>query len=189
MRVAWLLAALAVGLILGYTAHVQVSDRLVQRWQARTDALLDTIAVQDAELALQDAEAMRLHEQVGQRDTVRIPARRDTVRVVADSAGLAATVDTLLREQAVLHDRIGRDSVRLASYARLVEIRESQLATVTGQRDSLRLLIQEAPVGQRGCRLLGLVPCPVVTVGYGATLADGLVRTGPVVAVGWRVNL
>lgn len=183
------LAALAVGLLVGYTAATLRLDKRAQRWLSSRDSLLATIEVRDAELALQDAEAVRLREQIGQRDTVRIPARRDTVRLVADSAQLAATVDTLLREQAVLHDRIGRDSIRLASYTRLVEIRESQLATVTGQRDSLRLLIQEAPVGQRGCRLLGLVPCPVVTVGYGATLADGLVRTGPVVAVGWRVNL
>ncbi len=35
----------------------------------------------------------------------------------------------------------------------------------------------------RGCRVLGLIPCPTVAVGYGAMLTAGELRAGPVVSV------
>ena len=36
---------------------------------------------------------------------------------------------------------------------------------------------------QRGCRVLGLLPCPTITAGYGAMLVNGQVRVGPTVGV------
>lgn len=36
---------------------------------------------------------------------------------------------------------------------------------------------------QRGCRVLGLLPCPTLSVGYGATLANGKILTGPTVGI------
>ena len=36
---------------------------------------------------------------------------------------------------------------------------------------------------QRGCRVLGLLPCPALSAGYGATLANGQVRVGPTVGI------
>lgn len=35
-------------------------------------------------------------------------------------------------------------------------------------------------------KLLGLIPLPAASIGYGATLVDGNIRTGPVIALAWR---
>lgn len=165
----WLptVALCCLSLLVGYCGATEVADRKAERWLAERDALTDSLLVERLENA-------RLLSIATQPDTVRLPARRDTVRVAADSAGLAATVDTLLREQAQLHQRIGRDSVKLAAYARLVVRQDSQITRLTN-------LVNRAPVKTpRGINLFGLRLCP--TVGVGAALtADG--RVGPALAV------
>ena len=194
------LALCCVCLVLGYAGATEVYDRKATRWLARADSLTVTLAVRDAELAQMDAEAARWRVIAETPDTVTLPKRRPvpiprttvpnprTVRTVQietlDSDSLRkykSLTDTLLQEQAVLHDRIGRDAGKLTAYARLVAVQDSQVTLLTESNDSLRALIARAPVGRkRGVSILGLRLCPQWGVGYGLS-ADG--RHGPVLAV------
>lgn len=176
-------ALCCVCLIAGYCGATEVHDRRARVWLGERDTLLTTVAVvraeRDAALAIATAP-----------DTVRLPARRPvpiprTTVPNPRTVGIETSVfdslqkyksltDTLLQGQAVLHDRIGRDSVKLAAFARTV-------ARDTVLIDSLTALVSRAPVGRkRGINLLGLRLCPTVGFGYGLT-ADG--RHSPVVAV------
>lgn len=84
----------------------------------------------------------------------------------------------------VLHGAV-RDYVQAASlYA-------SQAVQATGRYDwavhtygeRIRVLETALRREARGCRVLGLIPCPTVAVGYGAMLTAGELRAGPVVSV------
>lgn len=84
----------------------------------------------------------------------------------------------------VLHGAV-RDYVQAASlYA-------SQAVQATGRYDwavhtygeRIRVLETALRREARGCRVLGLIPCPTVAVGYGAMLTAGQLRAGPVVSV------
>lgn len=58
-----------------------------------------------------------------------------------------------------------------------------------GQRsraDGLAKTLHDIPIG--GCRILGVIPCPVVAGGMGATLSGGRVYTGPSVTAGWQIS-
>lgn len=75
-----------------------------------------------------------------------------------------------------------REIIRADSlaYARLASLRAFEDSTHTAAYSSLARDLARA---RRGCRLLGLLPCPSVQAGWGATLTGGQVRTGPVLAV------
>ena len=194
------LALCCVCLVLGYAGATEVYDRKATRWLARADSLTVTLAVRDAELAQMDAEAARWRVIAETPDTVTLPKRRPvpiprttvpnprTVRTVQiETSGFdslthyKSLTDTLLREQGQLHDRIGRDAVKLQAFARIVAVRDSQVTLLKTSNDSLRALVTTAPLGhKRGVSILGFRLCPQWGVGYGLT-ADG--RHGPVLAV------
>lgn len=138
------------------------------------------------------AEAERLRA----RRVVQTPpvfyTNADSVPMVpkADYDSLAAEADSLwsaVRADSVAYaaqaDRIRADS---AAYATLTTLRAEENRIHSTANSTLRGALAKA---RRGCRVLGLLPCPEISAGYGATLTGGQVRTGPVLAVtipvGW----
>lgn len=87
--------------------------------------------------------------------------------------------DTVIETQAAI---IRADS---AAYARLASLRAFEDST---HKSAFTKLAADLSRARRGCRVLGLLPCPTITVGYGAALAPGLV-TGPAVVVGFPIKL
>ena len=178
MKALGVIALCCVCLVVGYAGAVQVWDKKAKQWQENADSLT-------TEVKVWKAETTRLLRVATAPDTVRLPARRPVPipsTTVPDSRTVtletfdsdSALIDTLLREQAVLHDRIGRDSVKLAAFARVV-------ARDTVLIDSLTALVGRAPIGKpRGINLLGLRLCPVVGVGY-ALLGTG--QHGPALTI------
>lgn len=106
-----------------------------------------------------------------------------TVSLVAYDS-LYSAYETADSMNHVLHGAV-RDYVQAASlYA-------SQAVQATGRYDwavhtygeRIRVLETALRREARGCRVLGLIPCPTVAVGYGAMLTAGELRAGPVVSV------
>ena len=102
----------------------------------------------------------------------------------ADFDSLAAEADSLwsvVRADSVAYaaqaERIRADS---SAYARLASLRAEENRIHSAENSTLRGALVKA---RRGCRVLGLLPCPTFSAGYGATLTDGAIRTGPVVAI------
>ena len=95
--------------------------------------------------------------------------------------GAYETADSMVQ---VLHGAV-RDYVQAASlYA-------SQAVAATGRYDwavhtmGARIETLEGALRRqaKGCRVLGLLPCPTIAVGAGLTLAGGSIHAGPTVAV------
>ncbi len=112
--------------------------------------------------------------------------RPDSMQVVPLVAydSLYSAYETADSMNHVLHGAV-RDYVQAASlYA-------SQAVQATGRYDwavhtygeRIRVLETALRREARGCRVLGLIPCPTVAVGYGAMLTAGELRAGPVVSV------
>lgn len=90
-----------------------------------------------------------------------------------------ALADTVIQTQAAI---IRADSL---AYARLASLRAFEDSTHTA---AYRKVARDLARARRGCRVLGLLPCPTITVGYGAALAPGFV-TGPAVVIGFPLKL
>lgn len=73
----------------------------------------------------------------------------------------------------------GIDSLRGANADLRVEV-----ATLKRPIAALTHLVETVP---EPCRIW-FVPCPTVTGGYGATLAEGRIHTGPSVTAGWQIR-
>lgn len=131
------------------------------------------------------AEAQRLRaRRAGQ--LVRVAYTSDSTLMVpkADFDSLAAEADSLwsvVRADSVAleatYARIRADST---AYATLASLRASEGASYQRQIDGLTRDLVKA---RRGSCVLGLIPTPSIGVGYGATLVNGAVATGPVIAV------
>ena len=196
------LVVLAVGFLLGLWLRTEQLDERVKDHKARADSLVaasDTLKLRlelnAAERAQRDAVINRLKLQIAAREPVPVPAARDTVRVVVDSAELVALVDTLLQEQAQLHSRIAADSATLADYAELVRedslqvsSLEADLAAAMADNDSLKAVIEATPYQGR-CRILDFLPCPTITAGYSALYSEGRIHRGPGATAGWEIKL
>lgn len=190
MRLAEWFAVFLIGLAVGFVATRRHLDAEARAWLAERDSVVRLLAVLDAEVWRLESEGVRLREQATQRDTVRLPARRalnktpDSLHAPPDLYKHLAIIDTLLREQGVLHDRIARDSTRLVAYATLVSYQDSSITLLQRSNALLRTHVETAPVGRPECRVLGVIPCPVMTAGASAVLVGGAVRIGPSVAIG-----
>ena len=172
---------------------------------ARTRYAADSAAwqVTVAGLARVADSALR-HSRTAKAEAERLRARRvvqtppvfytnaDSVPMVpkADYDSLAAEADSLwsaVRADSVAYaaqaDRIRADS---AAYATLTTLRAEENRIHSTANSTLRGALAKA---RRGCRVLGLLPCPEISAGYGATLTGGQVRTGPVLAVTIPVRL
>ena len=158
-------------------------ERALERERsARTDEFVE---IQSAEIARLDAELLRERAVNQTPDTIRLPDPRPRpvtppgyADPAAEVARLAALADTLWAEGEQLRARIGRDSVRLAAYGRLTAIRDTQVALLTAQRDTLqadrdrwRSLAERAPVGAP--RLPPLLTCAAGALA-GAVAGDAL---------------
>ena len=131
------------------------------------------------------AEAARLRtRRVSQ--PVRVAYTSDSTLMVpkVDYDSLAAEADSLwsvVRADSVAlaaqSARMAADSSAYANLRALLGHERTQYghALTTLQRDLAR--------ARRGCRVLGLLPCPAISAGYGVTLTGGQLRTGPVLAV------
>ena len=123
---------------------------------------------------------------------VPIPGTSDTTLMVpkADYDSLAAEADSLwsvVRADSVaLAARAERIAADSTAYASLATLRANENAIHTAANRTLRRDLARA---RRGCRVLGLLPCPAISAGYGVTLTGGQLRTGPVLAVTLPVRL
>lgn len=107
-------------------------------------------------------------------------AERDTLRVALDT--LTHAFGTLTNAY--------RGSVETASQAYTAWMRaEGQLSqerNVWGdEREAWRATVKRL----KPCKVLGLIGCPVLTIGWGAQLTQGRVTVGPTVSVGIPVRL
>jgi hypothetical protein len=201
--VLWLLFALAVGFVLGLTAATRRLDTRAQDWVAERDSARGALAMRDAELARRDAERLQWQGIVDSltAHAKPLPPVRPTLLPAAPNIGTAsdsaaywqsdatrarARVDTLEQDNQALRGEVSRAHAELVARAHLMALDSAAIRDLRADRERLRALVDSAPVGRPGCRLLGLIPCPVVTAGYGATLA-GTVHAGPSVTVGWTV--
>lgn len=155
--------------------------------EARRQALIADSAIQVSRTA--KAEAARLRGRRGVPIPVTYvptPGTPDSTLMVpkVDYDSLVAEADSLwsvVRADSVAYaaqaERIAADSVAYVALSRLhANVGQIQQRQITDlQRDLAR--------ARRGCRLLGLLPCPEISAGWGATLTGGVVRTGPVLAV------
>lgn len=151
--------------------------------EARRQALRADSAIQVSRTAKAEADRLR---RVRKEKPPTISYGTDSTPMVpkVDYDSLAAEADSLwsvVRADSVAltatYDRIRADST---AYARLASLREREAAIHTSAYNDLRDRLARA---RRGCRVLGLLPCPSIQAGWGATLTGGQVRTGPVVAV------
>ena len=121
---------------------------------------------------------------------VEAPTMADTVVSLASYDSLAAEADSLwsvVRADSVVIASISRRiAVDSAAYASLASLLADERTQFGNERSQLRKMVTKA---RRGCRVLGLLPCPTLSAGYGATLTGGQVRTGPVLAVTIPVRL
>lgn len=136
-------------------------------------------------------------------------ARRDSLRWLRASAAVTgARLDSALRDTPKPTDANGKLYLTIAQhFQRLVDTLEVVLALADSAhaadsvaldreraahrwtrmaRDSLAAALASRPKPPKPWWLAGVVPR--VQVGYGATLTDGVVRAGPSVNLGWRVN-
>ena len=144
----------------------------------RAQAVADS-ALRDSRTA--KAEAARLRtRRVSQ--PVRVAYTSDSTPMVpkADFDSLAAEADSLwsvvVSDSVAIkaqNDRIRADSL---AYDALASLRADENRIHTSEITTLRTALTRA---QRGPRLLGLLPMPQLTCGYGATLTGGAIRTGP----------
>lgn len=146
----------------------------------------------------QRAQVDRAHD-----GRVAAEARADAHARRGDSLAALVRVDTVRVRETVTRYRTARDTMRVTDtmtvrevVERADEVAESCSVVVRGcgalvaERDAeiadLRTGLEHAKREARGCRLLFL-PCPVVTVGYGAVGAAGTVYHGPAAVVGVNV--
>ncbi len=181
MKALWLVGALALGGLLGFAGAAKMWGERYERQRVESASTDSLVAIQSADIAHLEAEVTRLLAVGTQVDTIRLPARRPVPipsTVVPDSRTVtlesfdsdSALIDTLLREQAVLHDRIGRDSVKLASFAlvvgnqrRIIASHDTALAAMRTDRDKWKAVAEGKP---RGIKLFGIRLCPVVGASY-----------------------
>lgn len=114
-----------------------------------------------------DADTARLARGSVRWRTVTLPGRVDT---------LPGRIDTIPAVVAIIEagDSLAAacDAVRLTC--------DERTAALTEQRDSLLSALKLSKREARGCRILGLIPCPVVVGGYGV----GTSGLGPQITVG-----
>jgi hypothetical protein len=72
------------------------------------------------------------------------------------------------------------------AYARLGALRAFEDST---HKAAYSKVARDLAKARRGCRVLGLLPCPQVSAGYGVTLAGGAVHAGPTLSVSIPVRL
>lgn len=150
------------------------------RWATQREALTGT--VQRLEAQRDSLKAARRPVRVvfvPTLDTLAPGAKPDSVPYVPQSDYLAlahelSIADTVIATQAAI---IRADS---AAYARLGAIRAFEDST---HKAAYNKLARDLAKARRGCRVLGLLPCPSVTIGYGATVAAGTIHVGPQVGV------
>ena len=135
--------------------------------------------------------------QTAQAEAARLRTRRITqpVRVAytSDSVPMVpkANYDSLAAEADSLWSVVRADSVALTTQSARIAADSSAYASLRAILGHERAqyghaiagLQREVAQARRGCRVLGLLPCPEVSAGWGATLTGGQVRTGPVLAV------
>lgn len=201
--VLWLLFAGAVGFVLGLIAATNRLDIRAKGWLGDRDALALKVQIQDAELALSDAEKLRLQSVIDsmKKQLPALPPERqplapatpvtgttgDSLRYWHARADTAeAAYRTQLEDNRSLREYAANLTGQLKATAALLAIAEHSDSIHTMQRDSALAIASRAPVGRQGCKVLGVIRCPRIVVGYGATLA-GTVQTGPSVTVGWTL--
>lgn len=89
----------------------------------------------------------------------------------------------------VLHGAINEYIHAASLYASQAVAAEGRLsqdrATYEGRIADLTAALRKQT---RGCRVVGLIPCPQLSVGYGAMLTGGQVRVGPAVTVSFPLK-
>ena len=196
--VAGILFGSIVGAVLGlFAASVRTTNAAIEA-NARADSMAVVLQLTDADLAavtaaheralaelrlppVKDTVVVRLRDQLPAL-TPATPATDTTwkVRSLAQDTIIVRQDSTIADLQ---HDNriLTADNANLASS--LLDVRgELQAAAAELERQSERT--EAAPR-----KLLGLLPLPKLTLGYGATVADGEVKTGPQVTLGWTVSL
>lgn len=202
------LLALVAGGWLGYLGAVRQYDARAQRWRADRDSLTLALGIADAEQVQRDAESARWQ---GIADSLAgviaaqpVPAPRPRVApphpnigTPSDSAAYwrgdalasRARADSLAADGDLLRAAITTRDAQLAATAHLLALSQASDSVHLSQRDSALALVRRAPVGAPRCRLLALIPCPVIVGGYSGTLVDGALRFGPSVTAGWTIRL
>ena len=159
--------------------HRYAADSAAWRVTVGRLALIADSAIQVSRTA--KAEAARLRG-VRKEKPPTISYGTDTTLMVpkADYDSLAAEADSLwsvvVSDSVAIkaqNDRIRADSL---AYDALASLRADENRIHTSEITTLRTALTRA---QRGPRLLGLLPMPQLTCGYGATLTGGAIRTGP----------
>lgn len=151
---------------------VVIAERLPQ-----TDAVLagNTIVVDSAARLVAKGNAPKRRVQ-----TVNVAALPDTCQPIVRT--ILADADTVfVTDSAAL-------ALHEAQNVRLTNELAKTSALLEASRKELRVQstrIQAPPPK----KLLGLVPMPNLYGGYGATLVDGRVHTGPTASLGWKIAL
>ncbi len=143
----------------------------------------------EADVAGRDSALVALKQQIKDQTPIylahtdtfnKVQRRYDTLRTFAERRitdtlyvkELIATADTTIRAC----------RVTLLDCERLRGLEKARADTAEKNEAALKKQL-------RGCRLFGALPCPVLTVGVGATLAGGTVRAGPAVSIGLPIRL
>jgi non-ribosomal peptide synthetase component E (peptide arylation enzyme) len=192
----------AVLVMVGYFAFATVTDARAAKANARADSMA-VVARAEVErtaevLATHDSLAAVL-EALGRRaarvDTVVIRARA----AVPPVAATTPATDTIWKARSLAQD------VVIAAQDSAIAFRDGMVRTLRADNANLstsllrsteKLAAAAAELERQSRRteraprkLLGLIPMPVLTIGYGAGLADGKIATGPQLTLGWKVSL
>lgn len=155
-----------------------------------TDSLVKVAALSFHNAARYQSEANRLR---AERDAIHVPSDStpcDSALVKADSEAniLRESLDTLTHAFGTLTTAY-RGSVETASMAYTAWMRaEGQLSQErsvwSDEREAWRATVKRL----KPCKLLGLIGCPVLSIGYGAQLSGGRLTVGPTASVGFPLR-
>lgn len=195
------LALLCLGLFAFAVRNVLTTSREWQGWEQDTTRLFTAIEV---ERIVRDSNKALLNENARLTDSLSAIANRHSVRRTtalreADSLkalleGGVSERDSLLyalemaeRLEGALGEATG-EIVGLRSIVAAQGLSLSRLKLSEQQAwsllDSASAVIRRVP---RGCRIV-VIPCPTVSGGYGATLSEGRLHTGPTMNAGWEIR-
>lgn len=195
MKAAWLVGIVLLGAILFQGWR---ESQGMAKWKQDRDAQLAAIQAREDSADQLLALSLRLHQDAAQRDSVALGKAKSADRLYRTALLLRDSlthlpVDTSETHEVALRalDSLGvaYDSLHAsweavnASYEAEAEARRHLLTAYYLRGESIDSLVA----------LVGRVPgrkwwAPQVTVGYGAVLSGGVVRTGPTVSVGLAIK-
>lgn len=178
------------GAVAGYGVFVTRADgRAVEANQRAAVEAERAVAAQALADSALEAHRLAVRKLDALEEKRAAPASR---LASARTQPVPAVCDTIVQTILAAADTvIAVDSARIAvleaDNERLTSALTSAKASLASAEAELRLQSKRTETAPR--KLLGLVPMPKVSLGYGAVHTDGRVEHGPALTVGWTVAL